>query len=131
MEFSTTILFIAIFAILQVPITLVVAMTRRKTRISFQDGDNPVLNQRMRAHGNFTETVPITLLAMAAAEYSGAPPLLLWIGGEIFLVGRIMHYVTVCRHGHGTGRVWGILITLAILLLFAGYTLLAQALMLL
>lgn len=126
MDISPTVFFIAIFAILQVPITMVVALTRRKAQISLMDGGNDILKQRIRAHGNFTETVPITLLAMAAAEYSGASLLLLWIGGGIFLIARILHYKTVSQHGYGTGRVWGILTTLAIMLFFAGYALLAQ-----
>ena len=68
-----TILFVALFALVQIPVTMAVGFRRAKTGIQFMDGGDRVLLKRMRAHGNFTETVPMALFAMAAAELSGAP----------------------------------------------------------
>ena len=67
----------------------------------------------MRAHGNITETVPIVLIAMAAAEYRGAPHWFLLAGGASLLVGRAMHYATLLRSGFGFGRAVGMVLTLA------------------
>jgi uncharacterized membrane protein YecN with MAPEG domain len=67
--------------------------------------------RRMRAHGNFTETVPITLLAMAAAELAGAPRWLLWGGGAVLLAGRSLHLATLVRAGWGIGRAFGMILT--------------------
>jgi uncharacterized protein len=67
--------------------------------------------RRMRAHGNFTETVPITLLAMAAAELAGAPHWLLWVGGAVLLAGRSLQLATLVRTGWGIGRAIGMILT--------------------
>lgn len=119
-----TIVFVAIFALIQIPMTVAVGLRRAQTDVQFLDGGDNVLLHRMRAHGNYTETVPIALLAMAAAELAGAPNLLLLIGGGALLLGRLLHYRTVVTTGFGTGRAIGMLLTLAPLVLFAGFVLL-------
>jgi len=122
MTFSVTVLFIAIFALIQFPMTAIVGIYRAKTDIRFLDGDDEEMIRRMRAHGNFVETVPMALLAMAAAEYAGAPAIALWIGGTVLLVGRLVHYVAIRGSGWGTGRGNGMLMTL---LPMAGFAILA------
>lgn len=122
-----TLVFIAIFALLQIPITIAVGLLRVKTDIHFMDGGNPVLLQRMRAHGNYTETVPISLLAMAAAELAGAPPVLLWTVGGSLLLGRFLHYGTLVTSGFGLGRAIGMIFTFAPLLICPVYVLVTLA----
>lgn len=72
MTFSITALFIAMLALIQIPMTVAVGLYRLQTDIHFLDGDNEEMVRRMRGHGNFIETIPIALLTMAAAEYAGA-----------------------------------------------------------
>jgi len=67
-----TALFIGIFVVLQIPLTVMVGYRRARTGIQFFDGGDQALLRRMRAPGNYTETVPIVLLAMAASELTGA-----------------------------------------------------------
>lgn len=119
MTFPITALFIAALGILQIPITIAVGALRVKTGIQFMDGGNQTLLRLMRAQANFTETVPITLLVMAAAEYTGTSAALLWAGGFSLLLGRIVHYFTVARYGWGNGRAAGMLMTFAALLGFS------------
>ena len=76
-----TVLFVGLFALIQVPLTVMVGYRRVQTGIQFFDGGDQTLLRRMRAHGNYTETVPIVLLAMAAAEITGIPSWALWAGG--------------------------------------------------
>jgi uncharacterized membrane protein YecN with MAPEG domain len=104
--------FIGLFAVMQVPITILVGYRRFQTGVPFFDGGDQKLLRRMRAHANFTETVPISLLAMAAAELTGAPHWLLWSGGVVLLVGRLMHFATLMRSEWGIGRAVGIILTL-------------------
>lgn len=118
-----TLVFVALFALLQIPITIAVGLLRARTDIHFMDGGNPALLQRMRAHGNFTETVPISLLAMAAAELAGAPPMLLWSVGGALLLGRVLHYATLVTSGFGLGRAIGMILTFAPLLVCPLYVL--------
>lgn len=75
---EVTLVFVALFALIQVPVTILVGLMRAQTDIHFYDEGNAALRRNMRAHANFTETVPITLLAMAGAEIAGAPAALLW-----------------------------------------------------
>lgn len=120
-----TLVFVAMLALLQIPATIVVGLKRVQTGIRFMDGGDADLMQRMRAHGNFTETVPITLLAMGGAELTGAPALLIWGGGLILLAGRAIHYTTIRRVGWGNGRAIGMSMTFLALAGFAIYILFA------
>ena len=104
-------LFIGIFVVLQIPLTVMVGYRRARTGIQFFDGGDQILLRRMRAHGNFTETVPIVLLAMLAAELSGAPAWLLWAGGVSLLVGRLMHAAILILKGWGLPRAIGMILT--------------------
>lgn len=120
---SVTLLFVGIFAILQVPLTVLVGYRRAQTHIQFFDGGDQVLLRRMRAHGNFTETVPIVLLAMAGAELSGAPHWALWAGGVSLLVGRSMHAAILIAKGWGLPRAIGMILTFVPMLGFGAWCL--------
>ena len=111
MTFAITPFFIGFFAVMQILLTGMVGYRRFQTRIPFFDGGDQTLMRRMRAHGNFTETVPMGLLAMAAAELAGAPHWLLWSGGVVLVAGRLMHFATLLRSEWGIGRAIGIILT--------------------
>src|SRR5262245_21285308 len=103
--------FVGLFAVMQVPITGMVGYRRYQTRIALLDGGDKTLMRLMRAHGNFTDTVSITLLAMAAAELAGSPHWLLWGGGALLLAGRSLHLATLVRSEWGIGRAIGMILT--------------------
>lgn len=111
--------------IIQIPMTVAVGMLRVKTGIQFMDGGSQTLLRVMRAQANFTETVPITLLVMAAAEYTGTSAALLWAGGSSLLLGMIVHYIPVAKYGWGNGRAAGLLLTITALLGFSACILVA------
>lgn len=113
-------IFIGLLAVVQVPMTVAVGFRRARTGIQFLDGGDLVLLRRARAHENFTETVPITLLAMAAAEWQGAPGWLLVACGATFVAARALHYVTLLRSGFGIGRAIGMACTLLVMGLLGG-----------
>lgn len=121
MKFEITSLFIGLFAVLQVPLTVMVGYRRAITGIQFFDGGDQTLLRRMRAHGNYTETVPIVLLAMAAAEYAGAPAWLLWGGAGALVVGRLMHAAILITRGWGLPRAIGMVLTFVPMLGFGGW----------
>jgi uncharacterized membrane protein YecN with MAPEG domain len=104
-------IFVGLLALIQIPMTVAVGLRRVRTDIHFLDGGDPVLLRRMRAHGNFTETVPITLIAMLAAEWRGTPPWLIVVLGCSLLCGRALHYVTLLRSGFAVGRAIGMILT--------------------
>ena len=113
-----TAFFIGVFVLLQIPLTIMVGYRRARTGIQFFDGGDPVLLRRMRAHGNYTETVPIVLLAMVASELTGAPAWLLWTGGLALLVGRVMHAAILILKGWGLPRAIGMILTFVPMLAF-------------
>lgn len=77
----------AIFLILWFRVTGV----RAAMGISFGDGGNEMLLQRVRQHGNFVEWTTFVLILMILAEGMGAPDLYLHISGALLLLGRIAH----------------------------------------
>lgn len=121
MTIPTTILFIGVFALIQVPLTVMVGYRRVQTNIQFLDGGDQTLLRRMRAHANYTENVPIVLLAMAGAELAQAPQWLLCAGGISLLVGRLMHAAILILRGWGLPRALGMILTFLPMLSFGGW----------
>ncbi|MBN8505799.1 MAG: MAPEG family protein [Burkholderiales bacterium] len=122
-QLPITVLFVGLFALIQVPLTMMVGWRRAQTVIPFLDGGDPTLLRRMRAHANFTETVPMVLLAMAMSEWTGLASVWLWAGGLCLLGGRALHAYWTLRHGWGTPRATGMLLTFAPMLGFGGWLL--------
>lgn len=87
----TAALYVGLFGILLIVLSLRVSFVRREARVPVGDGDNEVLLRRIRAHGNFVEFVPIALLLLALAEHTGMGSLFIHLFGIILLVGRISH----------------------------------------
>ena len=109
----------ALLALIQVPMTLAVGLRRRALRVSFLDGGDDALLRRIRAHANFTETVPIAILSMAAAEVFGVADLVLWVGGSILLFGRLVHYWLGLTTDSGAIRFVAMLLTLVPMTVFS------------
>jgi uncharacterized protein len=112
----------ALLAAMQVPITVAVGLRRRALGASFGDGGDDVLIRRIRAHANFTETVPIVIISMAAAETFGTADPILWAGGSILLFGRMAHYWAVLKIQSSAVRFFFMLFTLVPM---AGFPILA------
>lgn len=106
-------IYVAVFIVLQLIFTLRVGLVRRRERISLGHGNNALLEQRIRAHANFTEVVPITLLALVLLEANGTSINLLHMFGVSFSVFRIMHYIAVANATAIAYRFYGMIGTLA------------------
>lgn len=87
----TSILTAGLILVLVVLSLLVTARRAVLGGIQFGDAEDAELRHRIRAHGNFIEIVPIVILAIAAMELEGAPPLLLWWLAGSFFAGRLLH----------------------------------------
>jgi uncharacterized membrane protein YecN with MAPEG domain len=68
-----------------------VSSVRSAAGVSFGDGGNPLLLQRIRQHGNCAEWSGFVLILMILAEGMGTPALWLHVTGVLLLVGRIAH----------------------------------------
>ncbi len=123
MTASVTLYFVAGFALIHVVITMLVGAARVPNQIPFYDEGDLALRRNMRAHANFTENLPMALIAMAAAELSGTSQTWIILGGFVLLTGRAMHYVIIRTKGWGPTRAISMLMTLAPIAGFAGLTL--------
>ncbi len=129
MTLYLTALFAGVLIFIQIALTTLVGVYRGKVGINFMHGDDDVLLRRMRAHGNFTETVPIVLIAMALAELAGAPSWLMLAGGTSLVLGRLIHAVNFVGSGGGVGagRAAGMAFTTISMAAFAVYGLMIFA----
>lgn len=84
--------FIAIYALVLIPMTGWVGILRGRLGALRGTGDNAVLEKRIRIHGNLTEIAPVLALSMGASEMLGMPAYALWLAFGTFIVGRVMHY---------------------------------------
>jgi uncharacterized protein len=112
-----------LLAIAQIPLTVVVGLRRLATDIRFLDGADDILVRRMRAHGNFTETVPIALIVLGLAETLDMPHWGLWALGAALVVGRALHIQEILRTGWGPGRSLGMILTFLAMLGGGGWCL--------
>lgn len=90
--------------------------TRMKSKVLHGDGGNVALQRRMRAHANFTEYTPVTLILIAALELTGHGGWLLAVPAAVFLIGRVLHAIGLDADEAGTPRFLGMLCTLPIIL---------------
>jgi hypothetical protein len=107
-----TLTLLGLLAVVQVPLTMMVGLTRAAKQISFLDGGDDTLLRRMRTHGNYVENVPMALLAMGAAEWTGAPAGLLLFCALSLVAGRALHAYILLSRGPVVGRAIGMLMTL-------------------
>jgi uncharacterized membrane protein YecN with MAPEG domain len=91
-------------------------------------GGNPLLGKRIRAHANFTEYAPITLILFALVELALGASLWLWVAALLFIIGRVGHAFGMDSDKPNAGRAGGILLTWVVMLgmavtaLYVAYT---------
>lgn len=72
--------------------------------------DEGILQRKIRAHGNFTEFVPLGLLFIVALELIHAPTWLVLLLGGTLTVARIVYaYGVITKYGPSIGRAIGFL----------------------
>ena len=96
----------------------VIAM-RRSAGVSLGDGGNKALLRRQRAHGNFAEYAPITLILIAFAEIMGAWTWWVHALNLALLGGRSAHAWALSGPPNVPARVGGMSVTFGALILAA------------
>ena len=94
-DIHVTAMFAAILAVLHVIFTMRVGGYRFRSGISLGDGGDKELLNRIRAHGNFIEQVPIALLLLLLNELNGLSDTYLMALGGTLLAARITHYLMI------------------------------------
>jgi uncharacterized membrane protein YecN with MAPEG domain len=115
MALTISTLYAAILGLLFVPATFYVGFYRAQNKISLLDGGDPELARRIRAQGNFIETVPLAVILLILMEFNGASATWLNTLGVILVVSRITHYLTIATNPANTApRALGMVGTLGV-----------------
>lgn len=100
-------------ALLHVVLTGLVIQRRRQTGIDWQDGGDPALLRRIRAHGNLSETAPIALVLLALLELQAASAWATASLGALLLTGRLVHAWALVAADSRPARIAGMTMTVA------------------
>ncbi|KTF14515.1 MULTISPECIES: MAPEG family protein [unclassified Pseudoalteromonas] len=81
----------ALLAFYYIYLSFNVIKVRKKEQISLGDNGNVKLQRAVRAHANFMEYVPFTIILLFLAEYQGLASHYCNILGAALLIGRVFH----------------------------------------
>ncbi len=84
-------LYAALLALLFVALSVRTLRMRRRLRVAVGDGGSTEMLRAMRAHSNFAEYVPLSLLLFFLVEQGGAGALLVHGLCLSLLIGRLSH----------------------------------------
>lgn len=90
-----TLIYAGLLGLLFLLLSFWVVKRRAQFRVMIGEGEAPEMLAAIRAHGNFAEYVPLTLLLMALCELAGVGALWLHLGGVLLVVGRILHAIGI------------------------------------
>lgn len=110
-----TLLFAGVCALLQCLLTVLVILRRAQSGVNLMDGGDKPLLKRIRAHGNFTETVPMALILIGLLELRGLQSTWLWALGICLILGRVLHATSLLTNGAIWSRLAGMVLTLTVL----------------
>lgn len=109
-----TALYASLLALLLIILSLRVIRARGAERVSLGSGNSVRLERRIRAHANFAEYVPLSLILIGLLEFFGTSSIILHGLGLLILAGRILHgYALSFTDGNMLARVSGMALTLA------------------
>jgi uncharacterized protein len=84
-------IYAGILALLIVWLSLKVIKLRRSKKVILGDGGETDLQYAIRAQGNATEYIPISLILLVLLELSGVNLWLVHLGGVAIIIGRALH----------------------------------------
>ena len=90
-----TLIYAGLLGLLFLLLSFWVVKRRDQFKVMIGEGEAPEMRSAIRAHGNFAEYVPLTLLLMALCELAGVGALWLHLGGGLLLAGRILHAIGI------------------------------------
>ncbi|PWY56763.1 glutathione S-transferase [Legionella qingyii] len=106
----------SLLALAYVYLSIYVVTLRRKHKISIGSKECNDLEKAIRAHGNFGEYVPLTLILLLCAEINKANWILLSILVFFFVLGRFFHaYAFLQEKHHFKFRVRGMTLTFGVI----------------
>ena len=131
---TTTLIFAAVAALVNLWLGIRCGRVRSAEKISHGDGGNGLLMRRMRAQLNFAENTPLIVVLTLVLEISLGHPLWLTIVAVVYIVARILHALgmdpEVSNWMRGAGVTMTLVITLGLVVmaLLTGYGAIGNAL---
>ncbi|MBZ0223643.1 MAG: MAPEG family protein [Dokdonella sp.] len=120
-------IYVALSTILVIGLALAVSLRRRTVKVGLGSGGDSTLLQRIRAHANALENLPLALLLLLCLELGQAHALLLHGFGSALILGRLLHASGLWHSaGISFGRFYGTLLTWGAMLGMAGLLLWRQ-----
>ncbi|HEY4554814.1 MAG TPA: MAPEG family protein [Lysobacter sp.] len=112
-----TLLVAGLHGLLLLMLLVPIVLLRRGRKVGLGHGGDVQLLQRIRAHGNFVEYVPLALLLIALLEVTGLRREWVAALGGALLIARILHAVGLWRSpGYSFGRFAGTVLTFLVIL---------------
>ena len=101
--------------VLLVLLYLRISQRRMAAKIGLGTGGDAELERRVRAHGNFIESVPMALVLLFLFEHAGAQPLHVHAFGILLVLSRVAHAHGLSKTaGRSIGRFYGSIGTLLV-----------------
>jgi uncharacterized membrane protein YecN with MAPEG domain len=109
-------LYAAVLGLVFIALSVRTLRLRRSLRVAVGDGGNIVMLRAMRAHANFAEYVPFSVVLLFMVQTQGAPGWLLHVLGLALLLGRLSHAYGVSHEPENFRfRVFGMMMTFGVL----------------
>jgi len=107
---------LAAMSVVYVWLSLRVISLRRRHRVGIGDGGHKDLARAIRVHGNFAEWVPLTLIALLAADLRGVSDSIVAVLGAVLVLARVAHAEGLTRTaGTSSFRTFGVAGTIGVL----------------
>jgi len=121
MTLEITPIYVGILTLMMLILGARVSLLRQKHRLSMGAGEHPDLQRAVRTFGNFTEWLPLILVALVLCELVGAPAGLLHAVGIALVIGRVLHLLGLYPDRTTAARTIGVLLTWLCALVSGGY----------
>jgi hypothetical protein len=96
--------------IMQGILMVLTGLHRARAGINLGLGDDPVMERKVRRHGNLAENAGIFLAVLAVAEMTVVPHQVILIIATVFVVARLFHAIAMSTeagsHGADSGKIF-------------------------
>ncbi len=110
-----TMFFAALLGMMKLALGISVTKYRFQNKIMWGDASDDGMARRIRAHANFTEWVPGTLILLGLIEMMGVSPIIIGVLGAMLIVARVLHALGLMGNAEAFNRATGIVINWATL----------------
>ena len=113
---AVTTLYAGILGLLLLALSLrVIVVVRAKGKVALGDGGNADYGAVIRGQQNFVEYVPVALILIGLAEYSGTAPWIIHVLGVVLVIARLLHPLGLTpERGPTIPRLLGTVATLSV-----------------